>query len=251
MKSLRPDSSQPIPAGRSRLTTVAVLFVVVGAAVWGGWQYWSGVGNAEEASRGVLTHTVGKADMLITVTDDGTLQSAANIDVKCEVAGGGTILWLVQDGKHVEPGEKVVEFDPSTIEDQLNLQKSVYEKALATKIQAEQNLAAAEIAVREYKEGMYLQSLQTADSAIQIAQQNLSSSQNTFEFTQRMVRKGFATPLQLEADQFAVERSQLDLDAANTSKRVLEDFTFEKTVKQLEATQRSRRGSVPAETATL
>ncbi|MBL8851887.1 MAG: hypothetical protein JNG89_19600 [Planctomycetaceae bacterium] len=228
-----------------------VLLIVVGAAAWGGWHLWGNVGNADEGNRGVQTHTVGRADMLLTVTDDGTLQSAANIDVKCEVAGGGTILWLVQDGKNVEAGEKVIEFDPAAITDQLNLQKSVFEKATALKIQAEQNLAAAEIAVREYKEGTYLQSVQTADSAIQIAQQNLSSAQNTYEFTQRMVRKGFATQLQLDADQFAVQRAQLDLDAAITTKRVLQDFTYEKTVKQLEATREAAEAQLRAETATL
>lgn len=237
--------------GRSRLTALSVLLLVLGAAVWGGWQLWGGVGSEADANRGVLTHTAERKDMLITVTDDGTLQSSKNIEVKCEVAGGGTILWLVQDGKHVEAGEKVVELDPATIQDQLNLQKSVYEKARALKIQAEQNLAAAQIAVREYKEGMYLQALQTADSAIQIAQQNLSSAQNTFDFTQKMVRKGFATPLQLEADRFAVERAQLDLDAAKTAKNVLEKFTYEKTVKQLEATSEAAAAQLKAETATL
>lgn len=251
MKSLRHNPLTSKKLGRSRLTTVAVLAVITSAAVWGGWQLWGGDRSGDQASRGVLTHTVGKADLLLTVTDDGTLQSAANIEVKCEVAGGGTILWLVQDGKHVEAGEKLCELDPATITDQLNLQKSVYEKARALKIQAEQNLEAAQIAVREYREGTYVQSLQTADSAIQIAEQNLSGAQNTLDFTQKMVRKGFATPLQLEADGFAVKRSQLDLDAAKTAKRVLQDFTYEKTVKQLEATREAAAAQLKAESATF
>ena len=211
--------------------------------------------------------------MLLTVTDDGTLESAKNIEVKCEVAvtssarggapqrqdstqegrsaGGVAILWLVEDGQHVEAGEKVVEFDPAAIKDQLNQQKSVVEKARALKIQAEQNHAAAEIAVREYREGTYLQAKQTADSAIQIAEQNLSSAQNALDSTQNMVRKGFATPLQLEADQFSVRRAQLDLDAANTARNVLEKFTYEKTLTQLEATSEAAAAQLKAETATL
>jgi len=251
VNSLHRQSGTALNAGRSRLTTVLVLAVVAGAAVWGGWQLWGGDRDSQEANRGILTHQVGKADLLLTVTDDGTLQSAVNIEVKCEVAGGGTILWLVPDGMQIQAGDKVCELDPATITDQLNLQKSVYEKARALKIQAEQNLAAAKIAVREYKEGMYLQSVQTADATIQIAQQNLSSAQNTYEFTQKMVRKGFATPLQLQADKFAVDRAQLDLDAGNTAKRVLQDFTFEKTVKQLEATSEAAAAQFKAETATF
>ncbi|MFO1095773.1 MAG: biotin/lipoyl-binding protein [Planctomycetaceae bacterium] len=132
-------------SGRSRWTILAVLAAIVCAGAWGGWQLWGSTGESEQTSRGILTHAVARGDMLVTVTDDGTLQSAKNIDVKCEVAGGGTILWLVQDGKQVEAGEKLVELDPAAIEEQLNLQKSVFEKARATKIQAEQNLAAADV----------------------------------------------------------------------------------------------------------
>ena len=251
MKTPRTSHLASARFGRSRLTTTLVLLIVAGAAVWGGWYMLAGAGNSDESARGILTHTVGRSDLLVTVTDDGTLQSAANIDVKCEIEGGSTILWLVEDGKHVEAGEKIIELDPATISEQLNVQRSIYEQARALKIQAEQNLAAAEIAVREYKEGTYLQELQTAESAIQIAQQNLSSSQNSLEFTKKMVRKGFATQLQQEADEFAVERSQLDLDAANTAKRVLQEFTYEKTVKGLEATMEATAAQLTAENATF
>ncbi len=237
--------------GRSTSAIVFTIFVVGALAALGGWQLLGSMGDDSAEDQGVLTHVVGRGDMLITVTDDGTLESGSNVDVKCEVAGGATILWIIPDGTEVEAGEKLVELDPSAITDQLNIQKSVYEKALATKIQSEQNLAAAEIAVREYREGMYLQSLQTAEAQIQIAQQNLSSAQNTLEFTEKMVRKGFATPLQVEADSFAVDRAQLDLDAAITAKRVLEDFTYEKTDKQLVAAQEAAAAQLRADTATL
>ena len=233
------------------MVCVAILLIVAVVAGWGGWYMLAGAGSADPSNRGVLTHTVGRADLLVTVTDDGTLQSSVNIDVKCEVAGGGTILWLVEDGKHVEVGEKIVELDPATITEQLNVQRSIYEQARALKIQAEQNLAAAEIAVREYKEGTYLQAVQTADSAIRIAEQNLSSSENTLAFTKKMLRKGFATQLQVEADQFAVDRAKLDLDAAETAKRVLQEFTYEKTVKGLEATAEAAAAQLTAENATF
>lgn len=238
-------------SGRSTTTIVITLLVIVALAVLGGWQLLGGMNGDESSNQGVLTHTVTRSDMLITVTDDGTLESGANVEVKCEVAGGATILWIVPDGTVVEKGDKIVELDPAAITEQLNLQKSVYEKALATKIQSEQNLAAAEIAVREYREGLYLQSLQTAEAQIQIAQQNLSSAQNTLEFTEKMVRKGFATALQVEADKAAVERAQLDLEAAETAKRVLEDFTYEKTDKQLVAASEAAAAQLRADTATL
>ena len=47
-----------------------------------------------------------------------------------------------------------------------------------------------------------------------------------------MVRKGFVSSLQRDADAFAVERAKLDLDVANTRKKVLVEFTKAKTLKE-------------------
>lgn len=186
---------------------------------------------------GALTHTVAKGRLLITVTEDGNVESASNVDVKCQVAGGGTIIFIVEDGKQVEKDEVIVRLDESAITDQLNTQKIAYEKAMAAKIQAEEDFSAAQIAVREYAEGTFIKELQTLESQITIAMENLRSAENMLAHTEKMARKGFATSLQLEADQFAVQRGKLDLEAAKTAKTVLEKFTKEKTLKQLESTR--------------
>ena len=60
-----------------------------------------------------------QGDLLVTVTEDGTLESAANVEVKCEVAGGSSILWIIDDGENVKKGDKIIELDSSTLEDQI------------------------------------------------------------------------------------------------------------------------------------
>ncbi|MGE3315109.1 MAG: HlyD family efflux transporter periplasmic adaptor subunit [Planctomycetaceae bacterium] len=193
--------------------------------------------GSDDDSTGLLTHQINKGRLLITVTEDGNVESASNVDVKCQVAGGGTIIFIVEDGKQVEKDEVIVRLDESGITDQLNTQKIAYEKALAAKIQAEEDFSAASIAVREYAEGTFIKELQTLDSQITIAMENLRSAENMLAHTEKMARKGFATSLQLEADQFAVQRGKIDLEAAKTAKTVLEKFTREKTLKQLESTR--------------
>jgi multidrug efflux pump subunit AcrA (membrane-fusion protein) len=184
---------------------------------------------------GALRHTVSKGRLLVTVVAAGNMESAKNIDVKCQVAGGTTILKIVPEGTEVEAGEWLVTLDSSTIEDQLNAQKISLGKAEASMIQAEENFAAAEIAVEEYRDGTYVKELQVSEANINIAQENLRSAENLLEHTRKMSRKGFTTALQVEADEFAVERSKLELDSAKTAKTVLEKFTQAKMLKELGA----------------
>ena len=198
---------------------------------------------------GELTHTVRHGGFMITIKEDGNVESAQNVEVKCQIAGGATILWIVEDGKIVEKGEKLVELDRSLIDDQLNSQKIVYERAMATKIQAEEDYETAVISVKEYKEGLYQIDLQVALANIVIAKENLSSSENLLTFTKQMARKGFSTQLQLAADTFGVERANLDLEAANLAKKTLLEFTYAKTLKGLEATRDASRARKRSEDA--
>lgn len=230
----RPHARRRPVRTAAKWVAVAGMFVLlVGGIVYGV----SSVSllTTDNSQRGALTHTVQRGMLRITVTEDGNVESASNVDVKCQVAGGGTILWIVEDGKQVKKGEVLIRLDDAALIDQLNAQKIIYEKALATKIQAEEDFEAAKIAVQEYTEGTFVQQLQDMETQITIALENLRSAENLLEHTQRMARKGFVTPLQLEADQFAVQRAKLELDSARTAKKVLVEFTKPKMIRELEA----------------
>jgi RND family efflux transporter MFP subunit len=194
------------------------------------------VGQSGESATGkAKTYVVQKGSLIVTITEDGNLESAANKDVKCEVAGGSTILWIVKDGTMVKAGDKLVELDSSALEDQVSQQKITFEKAQATKIQALKEFETAKISLKEYTEGTFLKDLQAADAQIKIAMENLRTAENTLAYTQKMFRKGYVSKLEVEAKEFAVARSQLDLDTANTTKMVLEEFTKPKTVEDLQS----------------
>ena len=198
-----------------------------------------------------MTHRVSRENLVVTVTDDGELQSASNVEVKCEISGGSTILWIIDDGTVVEAEQKIVELDSSGIEEQLLVQEGVCGRAEATCNKADGDFKAAEIAVEEYKQGTYLKDLQEVESLITIAQENMRSAQNVLNHTERMARKGFATPLQVEADEFAVKRAGLDLDFAKTSKSVLKDYTKKKTEIGLEAIRDAAGALLKSEDATF
>lgn len=220
-------------AWRGWLATLVVVVVLVTAAL-GAWRL-AGIWLAAPVNKHILTHRVASGDLLVTITEDGNLESASNIDVKCQVAGGSTILSIVPDGTLVHKGDELARLDSSAIEEQVNQQKIICEKALAMKIQAEKEFAAARIAVQEYLEGTYVKELQAIEAQITIAMENLRSSENTLQHTERMARRGYVTPLQLDAQRFAVERARLDLRTAELAKDVLERFTKRKMLEDLES----------------
>jgi multidrug resistance efflux pump len=214
---------------------LVALSVVAGIVVGGWWVVRRYVWTADEGVEQHLTHTVHRGDLVITVTEDGNVESAANIDIRCQVAGGATIKKIVLDGTIVKQGEELVELDSSAIDEQILTQKIAYEKARAVRDQALNDLQAAKISLREYVEGTFVKDLQTADANITVAQENLRSAQNTLDYTEKMFRKGYVTQLQQEAQEFAVKRAGLDLDLAQTAKKVLQEFTFAKMKNDLEA----------------
>ncbi len=184
-----------------------------------------------------MTEAAVRQRLVITVSEDGNIESASNVDVKCEVLGGSTILWIVEDGKQVEKGEVIVRLDESTIDTQLNTQKIATQKAEAVKIQAEQDFEAAEIAVEEYEKGTFLMEEQAMQATVKIAMENLRAAENLFIHTQSMFRKGFVTKQQMESDEFGVQRTELELKSAQTALKVLQDFTRRKMLTQLRATR--------------
>ena len=232
----------------SVMRMLLVLVLIGGAIDFAAYGSSNLMGTAEEESV-VLTHRAARDNLLITVTEDGNVESGSNIDIKCQVAGGSSILWIVEDGKEVKTGEKLVELDQSQLEEQISQQTITYEKARSAVIQAEKDFQVAEISVEEYLEGTLKKEVQDADAQITIAEENLRSSKNSLAHSGRMFKRGYISELELEGQQFAVKRSELELKSAETAKTVLEKFTKMKTLEDLRSKVETARAKQRSETA--
>lgn len=213
------------------LVSFAGFFAVLGIGYYGYAHYYAG-DDAEGGGR-VLTTPVKRGDLLITVTEDGNVESANNVEIRCKVPGDTTILSIVEDGKHVQKGETLAELDSYSTDDAVREQKILVAKAEAAKIKSSKDFSAAEIAVDEYDKGTFVQSLQQLEANITVAKQNLSSAQNLLFYSQKMHRKGYVTQLDVESKQFAVEQAKLNLGVAETQKEVLVKYTKAKTLEGL------------------
>ena len=103
-----------------------------------------------EATGPNLTHTIAQRDLKVSVTENGTLHSAKNTEVRCRVKGpSSTIVWIVESGTEVAPNDVLVRIDTSTIEDNISTQQIAYQTALSTFAQTKSDVAVAEINVTE------------------------------------------------------------------------------------------------------
>ena len=67
-----------------------------------------------------LTHRVTRGDLLVTVTEQGILESAENTEIKCKVRGRNAVLWVIDSGSMVQPGDELLRIDSSFIEEQID-----------------------------------------------------------------------------------------------------------------------------------
>lgn len=247
-----PQQPKSKPGSRSGSATrwfmALGLVGLMGTAGFYTWPHVSNLGGADTQSDW-LTKPVVKQRLVLTVSEDGNIESAKNVDVKCEVLGGSTILWIVEDGKQVVKDEEIVRLDESAIDTQLSTQRIATEKAEAVKIQAEQDYEAAVIAVEEYEKGTFVMDQQTMEANVKIALENLRAAENLYNHTEVMFRKGFVTKQQLEADKFGVQQADLQLQSSQTALKVLRDYTKRKMLTELKAVRDAAAARMRSELA--
>lgn len=97
----------------------------------------------------MLLHTVKRELLVVTVAEKGTLESAGNKDIPCEVRAGSkgfasTINWVIDDGSRVKAGQLLMILDDSALRDQEDTQKIALVTAKANRLKAKKDVEIAE-----------------------------------------------------------------------------------------------------------
>jgi hypothetical protein len=93
----------------------------------------------------------------------------------------------------------------------------------------------AEIAIREYTEGVYVQDRQTAMNEIKLAESDLVRSEDRFAMTKRAYEDGNLSKAQLVSEQLTLERARFTLQERQSRLRILENYYKELELKKLSA----------------
>ena len=200
---------------------------------------------------GVLTHTVARGPLAVSVTEEGTLESSDNREIKCKVKGGSVVIEVVESGTIVKEGDVLVRLDDAIIEDNISLQKINYENALANKTTTENDVAVAEIAIEEYLQGTFRSEEATKEKDLVVAKSNLKAAQDALDHAQRLFNRGYISRLQLESHEDAVTHGDLEVRAKQIDLEVLRTFTRDKTLQELRSTLKAAQARLASDQAAL
>jgi len=237
----QPDRSRLLYA----IAGAVVIVAIVGVLVWGG----SGGRKAMAAT----LFAVEEGPLTISVTENGTIKNRDQVILKSEVEGRTAILFLVPEGTNVRKGDLLVELDGSGLEEQRASQSITVINAEASFIRARENLAVAknqaesdvtqarqdlkfaELDLKKYVEGEYPQALQQADADITIATEEVKRAEEKLNWSRKLHAQRYLSLVDLQADELAQKKAELELDLAKNRKQVLEEFSHKRDLETRES----------------
>lgn len=210
---------------------------------------------SRDAGSSAVTTIVRRGPLDVSIIERGQLDSANNLTLRCKIEGGGmsTLLRIVEDGSWVEQDQIVAELDASRLEDQATLQKirlisieallkTAEGKAEIQKLVNENSIAAAELRLQlakldlqKFTDGEYVQQSKIVEGEITIATENLKAARQRVADTEELLRKGYSTTKQLEADKVGVTKSELALQLAQSKQRILKEFSYQRGLTEKKA----------------
>ncbi len=216
----------------------------------------------EESIDGAL---VRKGSLRISETVRGNLEARNAVVLRSEIERGTTILYLIDEGAQVKPGDLVCELDVSELEDRQVEQEITVNRAKASLTKAEEqyaiqeiqnrtDLAQAELQLRFGKmdlekyvgrEGATIgeddlvlsewqHELQKLDETILLREQELTQSSRDLEFTRELVGRNFAAQQELVDDEIAYERARVALGQARREKALTMEYNYERKLQELQ-----------------
>ena len=200
-------------------------------------------GGRSDGDLAIPSFTAVEGPLTIGITSSGAVQSRDKVVLRSELEGKNTILYVVEDGVTVKAGDLLVEFDSASLVEKRNDQEITVntahgnliiaeEKLEVTKGDCEANLLEREVALtlakmalEKYEKGDYPQERRQKEADIALADEEMQRAAEKLEWSQKLAKEGFLTRTELQADELALRRKQIDLEMARTKMNVLTNYT--------------------------
>jgi len=220
-----PAQTGRVKPASSGLRFMRVLLVAGAIAGVGAAALWMPRPESSLETGPVLTHAVARGDLTFSVTEQGTLESAENTEIKCQVRGENTIIWVIESGSIVKAGDELIHLDTLAIEDAIAERTKFAHLTRSGAERAQADVARAELAIPEYLEGRYRNQLMNLEKDLTIAKSNQLTAQNMLAHAETMDQRGYVSGLELQEKRFAVTQADLQVDVTETQIKALIDFS--------------------------
>ena len=197
----------------------------------------------DDGNQKVPTFTIAEGPLTIGITSSGSIQSRDKVTLRSELEGNNTIIWVIDEGVNVKAGDLLLEFDSAALVTKRNDQEITAataegnliiseEKLEVTKGDCDANLLEREVALtlakmgfEKYEKGDYPQQKRDYEASIALADEEVKRAAEKYEWSQRLAKEGFLTGTELQADELALRRKEIDLEMARTKMNVLTNYT--------------------------
>jgi HlyD family secretion protein len=192
---------------------------------------------------------VRRASFDVCITSSGVAQSSQQTVVKCRLenlrirsrggafftGGASTILEIVPNGINVKKGDVLCRLDASEYADVAEAQELRVLQHHAEMVQTALALQSAEVALKEYRDGLLPHDIVGLKGRIALAESDLKVAEDRLAWSERMAGKGYASLRQVANDRAAVLSSTLQLKQAHTEIGIYSRFNSSKFLISLQA----------------
>ena len=242
-----PAQPRSVPPAESGPWLTRVLLAAGAVAVAAAAAQWMPRSGPAREIGPVLTHTITRGDLTVTVTEQGTLESAENAEIKCRVRGQNTIIWVIESGSVVKPGDELLRLDTLAIEDAIAEQTKNAHMTRSGAERAKADVARAELAIPEYLKGRYRTQMMSLEKNLTIAKSDQLTAQNMLAHAETMDQRGYVSGLELQEKRFAVTQAQLYVGITQTQIKELTDFSKAVEMETLQGDLNTARARYAAE----
>src|SRR5947209_3479969 len=253
----KPRARQGRGRWRIVLSILIVTLLTAGGAVSAWWYFHEKILTPE------ITVPVRRAMLPILVAERGELESSKQTDVRCEVEGfQNKIVTILAEGTRVKKGDVVVVFDGDQLKqkfaDQEVKVKQAEGKAKAARgeLEVQKNKAETDIEkakldltladpdAKKYLKGDFKADVDDKKGALALAKRDLQEAIEKLANHKSLYKKGFIPLEQLRLKEAELEQKKYNVDRDEAKLMVLEVFTKERQVTELEAKAKEARRAV-------
>ena len=256
----------------------AVLVVAIGLVI----VWLKVVRGGEDTAASVATFVAKRGPLTISVLEAGALKAKDPEIIRNNLEGRATIISIIPEGTRVKEGDLLVELDVSTLVDNRVDQVIKVNNAEAAWINARESLtimrsqgqsdvdlarlklAFAKQDLEKYtgKGGEYDNNRAAALGKIKLNAEEKTKAEDYLTWSQKLFDEKYLSKTQLQADQLALQRADLNLQVASNDANLLEKYTKNRQVTQLtsdvnqaamalERTEAKARGNIAQANAEL